>query len=139
MRVIILLVLFMSIQCVPCKETNSFVEKPIKTYNARITYYSTDKRWGNRVACQRTKYAKEGIAVAAHPDFKFGTKIFIPELKDKIGDGNFTVQDRGGDVTNKKASKGRNYVFDIYVSSHSKISKYARTLPKYMKVYVIKS
>lgn len=109
-----------------------------KSYKARITYYSTDGKWGNRVACQNTKRAKEGITVAAHPDFKFGTKIFIPSLKGKIGDGNFIVQDRGGAVTSKKASRGRAYVFDIYVKTHSKISKFARANPEYMIVYVVK-
>lgn len=113
-------------------------KKPTRTkiYTARITYYSTDGKWGNRVACQRAKRAKEGITVAAHPDFKFGTKVYIPALKGKIGDGNFIVQDRGGAVTSKKASRGKAYVFDIYVVSHSKINKYAYTQPEYMKVYV---
>ena len=109
-----------------------------KSYTARITYYSTDSKWGDRVACQRSKRAKEGISVAAHPDFKFGTKVYIPELKGKIGDGNFIVQDRGGAVTSKKASRGKAYVFDIYVTTHSKIKKFAYSQPEYMKVYVIK-
>ena len=141
MKAIILVALCMLVQCVPYKETNSTVLDKvdhIKVYNARITYYSTDGKWGDRVACQRSKRAKEGITVAAHPDFKFGTKVFIPGLKGKIGDGNFIVQDRGGAVTSKKASRGKAYVFDIYVTSHSKISKYAYTLPEYMKVYVVK-
>ena len=142
MKAIILVALCMLVQCVPYKETNSTVLDKvdhIKVYNARITYYSTDGKWGNRVACQRSKRAKEGITVAAHPDFKFGTKIFIPGLKGKIGDGNFTVQDRGGAVTSKKASRGKAYVFDIYVTTHSKITRYAYTLPEYMKVYVIEN
>jgi len=107
-----------------------------KNYTARITYYSTDNRWGNKVACQQAKYAKEGVTVAAHPDFKFGTRVYIPELKGKIGDGSFIIQDRGGAVTSKKASRGKAYVFDIYVASHSKIRKYAHSQSEYMKVYV---
>jgi 3D (Asp-Asp-Asp) domain-containing protein len=107
-------------------------------YTARITYYSTDGRWGNKVSCQKTRYAKEGITVAAHPNFKFGTKLYIPGLKGKIGNGNFIVQDRGGAVTSKKASRGKAYVFDIYVTSHSKIRKFAYSQPEYMKVYAVK-
>lgn len=116
------------------------IEEPenSKVYTARITYYSTDGEWGDRVACQRAKHAKETITVAAHPDFKFGTRIYIPDLKGKIGNGYFIVQDRGGAVTSKKASKGKAYVFDIYVNSHSKIRKHAYSQPEYMKVYVIK-
>ena len=109
-----------------------------QVYTARITYYSMDGIWGSRVACQKYKGAKEGITVAAHPNFKFGTKLYIPELKGKIGDGNFIVQDRGSAVTSKKASKRKAYVFDIYVNSRSKISKFAHSRPEYMKVYVVK-
>jgi len=112
--------------------------KYTQVYTARITYYSTDGKWGNRVACQRSKRAKEGVSVAAHPNFKFGTKLYIPQLKGKIGNGNFIVQDRGGAVTSKKASRGKAYVFDIYVTSHSKIRKHAYSQPEYMKVYVQK-
>jgi 3D (Asp-Asp-Asp) domain-containing protein len=112
--------------------------KYTQVYTARITYYSTDSKWGNRVACQRSKRAKEGVSVAAHPNFKFGTKLYIPQLKGKIGNGNFIVQDRGGAVTSKKASRGKAYVFDIYVTSHSKIRKHAYSQPEYMKVYVQK-
>ncbi len=112
--------------------------KYAQVYTARITYYSTDGKWGNRVACQRSRRAKEGVTVAAHPNFKFGTKLYIPGLKGKIGNGNFIVQDRGGAVTSKKASRGRAYVFDVYVTSHSKIYRYAYSQPEYMKVYVVK-
>ena len=140
MRVMTIIALCMLVQCVPYKESNSTVLDKvdhIKAYNARITYYSTDGKWGDCVSCHRSRRAKEGVTVAAHPDFKFGTKVFIPVLKGKIGDGNFIVQDRGGAVTSKKASRGKAYVFDIYVTSHSKIYKHAYTLPEYMKVYVI--
>ena len=113
-------------------------KKELESYLARITYYSNDSRWGNKVACQSSKKAKEGITVAAHPDFGFGTKIIIPELKDKIGDGEFEVQDRGPAVTKKVASRGKAYVFDVYVSSKNKINKYAAVKPEYMKVYVVK-
>ena len=141
MRSIILIALFLLTQCVPYSEANTSVINRAKyshVYNARITYYSTDGKWGNRVACQSSKRAKEGVSVAAHPNFKFGTKLYIPQLKGKIGNGNFIVQDRGSAVTKKKASRGKAYVFDIYVTSHSKIHKYAHSQPEYMKVYVQK-
>ena len=145
MKTIILTLMGLALSCchvaAPLASTNKQElkrkeTKQQKVYTARITYYSTDGKWGDRVACQRAKYAKEGITVAAHPDFKFGTKVYIPALKGKIGDGNFIVHDRGGAVTSKKASRGKAYVFDIYVTSHSKINKHAYTRPEYMKVYV---
>jgi len=113
-------------------------KKTQEVYTARITYYSTDRKWGNRVACQSSKYAKEGITVAAHPKFKFGTEIYIPGLKGKLGDGHFVIQDRGSAVTSKKASRGKAYVFDIYVNSHSKVRKFAHSSSEYMKVYIQK-
>lgn len=128
------------LSCAPIAiaKDNKAISKYSHVYTARITYYSTDGKWGNLVACQRSRRAKEGVTVAAHPDFKFGTKIYIPELKGKIGEGNFIVQDRGGAVTSKKASRGRAYVFDVYVTTHSKIRRYAYSQPEYMKVYVVK-
>jgi 3D (Asp-Asp-Asp) domain-containing protein len=145
MKIINLVLSCFMLSCTPfalAKSTNKAdvidKSKYTQVYTARITYYSTDKKWGNRVACQRSKRAKEGISVAAHPNFKFGTKLYIPGLKGKIGNGNFIVQDRGGAVTSKKASRGKAYVFDVYVTSHSKIRKHAHSQPEYMKVYVQK-
>ena len=146
MKIISIVLSCLALSCTPIGSAN-IADKKAKivsnakysqVYTARITYYSTDGKWGNRVACQRSKRAKEGVSVAAHPNFKFGTKLYIPQLKGKIGDGNFIVQDRGGAVTSKKASRGKAYVFDIYVNTHSKIRKYAYSQPEYMKVYVVK-
>jgi len=134
MKSIILLISCLVISCSYAMSS----KKTQEVYTARITYYSTDRKWGNRVACQSSKYAKEGITVAAHPKFKFGTEIYIPELKGKLGDGYFVIQDRGSAVTSKKASRGKAYVFDIYVTTRSKIRKFAYSQPEYMKIYVIK-
>jgi hypothetical protein len=109
-----------------------------QVYTARVTYYTDDGKWGNKVACQTSKIATEGTTVAAHPDFKFGTRLFIPDLKGKLGDGVFVVQDRGPAVTKKQASKGKAYVFDVYVKNDEKLSRFARVKPEYMKIYVLK-
>jgi 3D (Asp-Asp-Asp) domain-containing protein len=107
-----------------------------KQITARITYYTADRKYGTKVACSKTKRATEGVTIAAHPDFKFGTEIHIPSLEGKIGNGRFLVQDRGTAVTSKKASRGRAYVFDIYVKTHSKVQQFARNTPQYIKIYV---
>ena len=109
-----------------------------KVYNARVTFYSNDGKWGSKVADTKTTRAKEGVTVAAHHDFKFGTKVYIPELKHKFDDGVFIVQDRGAAVTKKRASRGRAYVFDIYVRTHSKVRFCARSNSEYMQIYMIK-
>lgn len=128
------LLICMALLCVsslsPAKEPDS------KVYKARVTYYSTDPKWGNRVACQKVKYAKEGVSAAAPPMFKFGTSLEIPALKGIIGDGKFKVQDRGPAVTRKTASHGKTIVFDIYVSSRSKIRKMKTAVPDYLEVIV---
>jgi hypothetical protein len=110
--------------------------KETTTYRARVTYYSNDGIWGNRVACQKAKTAKEGISVAAHPNFKFGTMLTIPALKGIVGDGEFVVQDRGPAVTRKVAARGKTYVFDVYVSSFAKIHKLKTQVPDYVDVIV---
>lgn len=108
-----------------------------KKIRARITYYTADPKYGTNVACPKTRNAVEGVAVAAHPDFKFGQKISIPALIGKVGDGKFTVNDRGTAVTAQKASGGRGYVFDVYVSSKHKLLKLSKTAPMWMDVYVL--
>lgn len=107
-----------------------------RVVNARITYYCGRDKWGSRVACPKTIRANRGLTVAAHPDFKFGQKIYIPKLKNIIGDGYFNVQDRGSAVTSRLASKGKAYVFDVYVSSYNELKRNSRKLPMYMDVHI---
>lgn len=128
LKIILAVILFACYSDIVNGESHQIKEE----HTARITYFT-----GTRVACQKAKFAKEGVTVAAHPKFKFGTKLYIPDLKNVIGDGNFIVQDRGPAVTSKVASKGKALVFDIYVSSRAKISKFANKQPMYMKVYVL--
>ncbi len=110
----------------------------MRVVKARITYYCGRDKWGSRVACPKTKRASRGLTIAAHPDFKFGQKVYIPNLKNVVGNGYFTVQDRGSAVTNKKASRGKYYVFDVYVSSYNELKRNARKLPMYMNVHIIR-
>lgn len=116
-------------------ESKSNVKQP--SHLARITYYHPQSPYGSKVASPNAKKAVEGVTVAAHPDFKFGTKIFIPDLKGTVGDGVFVVQDRGSAVTKKKAAKGRAYVVDVFVNTRSKLEYLAKTKPEYMRVYII--
>ena len=109
----------------------------VREYKARITFYSSDKKWGNRVADTKIRYAKESITIAANPDFAFGTKVYIPQLKNKFDDGVFIVQDRGSAVTKKRASRGKSYVFDVYVSTHRKVKSNAKHNAEYMTIYIL--
>lgn len=129
----LLLLLLMSL-LTSCVQSNTL---PNKSYKARITFYSSDKKWGNRVADTKIRYAKESITIAAHPDFAFGTKIYIPQLKNKFDDGVFIVQDRGSAVTKKRASRGKSYVFDVYVSTHRKVKSNAKHNAEYMTIYIL--
>lgn len=140
-RIVISLALVLSLSC--CSVAfNSGTTRPDITVGhkvrARITYYCPgEDRYGSRVASQDVKRAKPGITVAAHPDFKFGTQIYIPALKNKIDDGKFTVQDRGHAVTRKKAANGRAYVFDVYVASNQVIKKMTSNTPEWTDVYIL--
>ncbi len=60
----------------------------------------------------------EWCTVAAGPQYKFGTIIYIPSLKDKPNAGWFIVQDRGGAISNDK--------LDIYFDTHEKALQYGR-------------
>jgi 3D (Asp-Asp-Asp) domain-containing protein len=123
--------------CISCSSTLKSIEPKGEWITARITYYTPTSPYGNKVACQKTKRAKEGITVAAHPKLKFGTRIEIPELADVMGDSSFIVQDRGSAVTKKVASRGKTEVIDVYLNSNQKLTKLTKTKPKYMKVLII--
>lgn len=146
MKTLLFIPLLMLASCSTSKlsqesEMFSFLGKKVKTekYNARITYYSVgEDKWGDKVACPKTHRAKEGVTVAAHPQFPFGTIVYIPKLKEVIDNGMFTVQDRGSAVTSKKAAKGKALVFDVFVSNQYKMRKHANNRDMYMDVYVPK-
>ena len=123
--------------CISCSSISKAIEPKGEWITARITYYTPASPYGDKVACQKTKRAKEGITVAAHPKLKFGTRIEIPELADVMGDSSFIVQDRGSAVTKKVASRGKTEVIDVYLNSNQKLTKLTKTKPKYMKVLVI--
>lgn len=124
-------VLFTSCLATHTKENNNKV--PNYPITARITFYTGQKE---RVA-YTGKHAIEGVSVAAHPKYKFNTKIYIPTLSGIIGDGVYTVQDRGSAVTKRKASHGKTDVFDIYIRSNSKFKQLAYNIPEYMSVYIL--
>jgi len=111
---------------------------------ARITFYHKREAGGDRIASSIKGRAKEGITIAAHPKFPFGTKIIIPALDGKIGDGEFTIEDRGTDVTKKKASHGKTFVFDVYVNVTSrkdamhKLNALEEAIGDYTEVYILK-
>lgn len=108
-----------------------------KTIRARITYYNShEDKYHNKVACSSKLRAKQGITVAAHPDFKFGTRLDIPSLKYVLSSEHFVVQDRGSAVTSKRASHHKAYVFDVYVNSRRMTKYLEKTLPEYMDVVV---
>jgi hypothetical protein len=87
---------------------------------ARVTYYGKhEDRFGSKVA--QGGRAKEGVTVAASPKWHFGQPLRIPALAGKVGDGNFTVQDRGTAVTRKKASYGSSEVFDVYLDGSRRV------------------
>ena len=103
-----------------------------KRIRARVTYYCPERIFGTHVAQPKIAKATDGITVAAHPDFKFGTRIKIPELSTA----KMLVQDRGPAVTKKLASRGKTYVFDVFCSSRAEMKRLARTMPEYMDIIV---
>lgn len=87
-----------------------------KTFPARVTVYNAhEDKYGSHIAMGGR--AHEGVTVAAEHAFAFGTKLTIPAIAGKIGDGHFVVQDRGSAVETRKASHGALPVFDVFVAS----------------------
>lgn len=65
------------------------------------------------------KKATAWSTVAAGKKYPFGTIIYIPALADMPNGGWFTVEDRGGAITNGK--------LDIFLGSHDEALNYGRT------------
>lgn len=64
--------------------------------------------------------------VAASSSYAFGTKLYIPELKNSGNGGIFQVEDRGGAIQGNR--------IDVYFNSHSEALKFGK---KTMTAYVI--
>jgi 3D (Asp-Asp-Asp) domain-containing protein len=63
--------------------------------------------------------------IAASSEYAFGTKVYIPDFKDKSNGGVFEVEDRGGAVNGNK--------IDIYFSTHEEASRFGtRTFTMYV-------
>jgi len=102
---------------------------------ARVTYYCSEMPFGSKVAQPNIKKATPGLTIAAHPNFKFGTKVSIPGMK--MGKNEFVVQDRGIAITRKVASHGHHYVFDVFCKSRKEMQRLARTMPEYMNITIL--
>lgn len=119
------------------KEVVKYIEP--ESFVARVTFYTDDDVYGDKVADPKTRRAKEGVTVAAAKDLDFGTKLRIPDLEGVVGTGNFIVQDRGAHVQKRVASRGKTPIVDVYVSSRAKLKSCKTKLPEYMVVHVLDS
>lgn len=126
----IIFLLFLS----SCSFLTKFEEKERDYFLARITFYTDDPTYGKKTASGET--AKMGTTVAAAKKVPYGTKYEIPRLKEWMNtDGNFEVHDRGPHVCQRKASRGKYPVIDIYVSSHNIVRKLGGKGENIFKVY----
>lgn len=73
--------------------------------------------------------AKEWYTIAAGPELPFGTRVFIPALKDMPNEGVFTVEDRGSAI--------KENCLDIFLGE----SKYDECMEfgvQYLEAYILK-
>lgn len=88
-------------------------------FTARITFYSNDKRYGNRIAADRYRRAKPFVTVAVDPKvIPYGTRLKI-EGFDQV----FVAEDTGSAVVSRKASLGKEPVIDIYVGTVANVNR----------------
>lgn len=96
------------------------ITKEITAYTAG--YESTGKNPGDPAYGQTASgpYVEQGVTIAAGPDIPFGTKVYIPYFDGKpgFGDGVFTVQDRGGAISNDH--------MDVYFEDLSEAREFGR-------------
>lgn len=99
---------------------------------ARITFYHKhEDKYGDHIACSKTRRAKRGYTVSAEHGFPFGTVLKIPWLARIFNTSKFVVEDRGSAVESRRASKGRTPVFDFYVGS-KEMKRLAAIVPPYL-------
>ena len=138
-----LLLVLISILFVSCAVNSSETGlKNLKKIKGVSTLYCPfEDKYGSRIAMSPGIRAKDGYTVAAHSDFKFGTKIYIPALFGFRGNKSaiFEIQDRGKWIQSKKASKGKEYVFDFYVNTSKKhMAQLATNIPRDIEVIILK-
>jgi 3D (Asp-Asp-Asp) domain-containing protein len=85
--------------------------------------YSDDPMYGITASGESVK---EWYTVAAGPDIKFGTEIYIPYFEDKPNGGIFTVQDRGGGIDNGQ--------IDVYMKDYNDCMEFGR---RELEVYIL--
>ena len=96
------------------------------------TYHRNEDYWTRRLRSSSGYTLKEGISVACDPKiFDYGTKIMIE------GVGVRQVHDTGTAVVEKKASKGKLPVVDVFFLKESSAEKFANS-HKYAQVWVVK-
>lgn len=100
---------------------------PSHTQKARITYYTGHQTAAGPLPAQ-------GVTIAAHPKYRFGTKVEIPMLYEYLGDKDYEVQDRGSAVTKMKASHGKADVIDIYVKNVRTMRWLEAVAPEYATI-----
>ena len=101
-------------------------QKPIgKPVKAELTAYCNDPRCTGQSKKSLTAMQTEtrlGV-IAAPSNIPFGSKIYIPALKNYKADGIFKVEDRGGAI---KVKKDGTYVIDVWVPTYEEAIKFGR-------------
>lgn len=72
------------------------------------------------------EYVKEWYTIAAGPELKIGTQVYIPFFKDKPNSGIFTVKDRGRAITDGH--------LDVYMKDYVSCMKFGR---QWLEVYIL--
>lgn len=119
------------------KEISHFSSKKTKSFIARITFYGPhEDKYGCKLACGLL--AKEGETVAGHSNFPFFTKLSIPEFDKMLPNNHFLIEDRGSAIQSKRASRGKTYVFDVFLNKRNReLNRFASKMPPYMTVSIL--
>lgn len=88
--------------------SNKYVEE-VKGTDPTVKVFNVSGYCTCIECCEKTdaitasgKVAQQWHTVAAGTNYKFGTKIYIPELSNTPSGGWFVVEDRGGAITNER-------------------------------------
>lgn len=95
-----------------------------KSIKVELTAYSNDKRCSDNWNSQTAMGTETRVGVVAAPkNIPFGSKLYIPELKNYKEDGIFDVEDRGGAI---KVKKDGTYIIDVWMPTYEEAVQFGR-------------
>jgi 3D (Asp-Asp-Asp) domain-containing protein len=106
------------------EEESSLIDGAVSVILNASAYTTGEAGVGTTTASGNT--VEDGVTVAMGSSYSFGTQVYIPALVSETNDGIYTVQDRGGAISDSN--------IDIYMDSYDECTAFGR---QDIEVYIL--